>query len=274
MSEKVPGIRVITINTGKCDGNYPERVEWLASELQRLAPDVVAMQECFKSDDGALDTAAMVAQALGMNLLWTPARFKCRPTRGGNMCTGWSGMALLAAGHWLESEDVILPCDPVDGERVAQIAVATVEGAVLTVANIHLTHLRGADRLRLQQLTTVLARPLLHDDFGPPRLVCGDFNAALRKGAGLESMLNGIEGVSVVDSFDLGAGHGERSTLPGRPDLCVDFILSVAREPRAHPLFTSSERVLDRTHPITGDLPSDHYGVATTLVLSSNGRTW
>ena len=39
------GLRIVTINTGKCDGSYRARLRWLASELSRLVPDIIALQE-------------------------------------------------------------------------------------------------------------------------------------------------------------------------------------------------------------------------------------
>ena len=51
-----------------------------------------------------------------------------------------------------------------------------------------------------------------------------------------------------------------------RHDGCVDYILSVATQADAHPLFTSPAVVFKTPQPESGVLPSDHYGVATTLV--------
>jgi hypothetical protein len=96
MSGAVPGIRIITINTGKCDGWYPERIEWMLSELRRLEPDVIALQEAFRAEEGPMDTAGRLADGLDMDVFWTPARFKCRPLAAGDFVRGWSGMALLA----------------------------------------------------------------------------------------------------------------------------------------------------------------------------------
>ena len=35
-------LRILTINTGKCDGPYKQRLDWLASELQSQQADVIA----------------------------------------------------------------------------------------------------------------------------------------------------------------------------------------------------------------------------------------
>jgi hypothetical protein len=68
-----------------------------------------------------------------------------------------------------------------------------------------------------------------------------------------------------------GRGERERVTLPPRqespqPRPCVDYRLSVAEARESHPVFTSSAVVLRTPDPLTGSLPSDHYGVATTLI--------
>jgi len=55
-------LRIVTINTWKCDGAYRNRLRWLGDELKRLQPDVIAMQECFRDVDGEYDTAAYLAR--------------------------------------------------------------------------------------------------------------------------------------------------------------------------------------------------------------------
>ena len=96
------------------------------------------------------------------------------------------------------------------------------------------------------------------------RLVAGDFNA--RPDSALLQELRDDETLGDVrDAFTLEGEEARPSTLV-RHDGCVDYILSVATQADTHPLFTSPAVVLKTPHPETGTLPSDHYGVATTLV--------
>jgi endonuclease/exonuclease/phosphatase family metal-dependent hydrolase len=261
-------LRIVTINTGKCDGRYLERIGWMARELQRLEPDIVACQEAFRSESGTLDTAARLARKLDMHLAWSPARFKERSVEG-RLLPGWSGMALLSRTYWRVFETVDLPADPRDGDRVAQICVIPWWDREVIVANLHLSHLRDADDLRREQLQTVLSHPL----FGQTdrmRLICGDFNSP-REGPILAGLLASEGSMVVRDTFTTGGGTGPRSTLPPQEDgtlrdRCIDFILSVSDDDAHQPLFRSSGVVLNRPDPETGVLPSDHYGVATTLL--------
>ncbi|MGD9893835.1 MAG: hypothetical protein AB7U18_21335, partial [Dehalococcoidia bacterium] len=58
-------IRIVTINTGKCDGLYRVRIRWLARELARLEPDIIALQEAFITEDGSAHTPSELAARLG-----------------------------------------------------------------------------------------------------------------------------------------------------------------------------------------------------------------
>ena len=59
--------RIVTINTGKCDGAYYRRMRLLIEQLAALEPDVIALQESFRSDDVCGDTANTLAGALRMH---------------------------------------------------------------------------------------------------------------------------------------------------------------------------------------------------------------
>jgi len=75
-------MRIVTINTGKCDGSYRRRLELLAAGLAALDPDVVALQEAFVACDGSADTAAYVARRLGLHASAARARRKPRTVEG------------------------------------------------------------------------------------------------------------------------------------------------------------------------------------------------
>jgi endonuclease/exonuclease/phosphatase family metal-dependent hydrolase len=273
-------LRIVTINTGKCDGPYRQRIAWLTQELERLEPDIVACQEVFRSDSGTLDTAAVIAGRLGMQVVWSPARFKQRRCEGLSVF-GWSGMAMLTRIPYTDFATVTLPTDERDGDRVAQVCVVPCGESQIVIANVHLSYLRDVDELRWEQLQTVLGHPLF-DQPDARRLVCGDFNSTI-EGPVLTRLLASRD-IDVRDAFLLGDGRGPRSTLPPRPDsqgrdACIDFILSVAPSSGRQPIFRSSTVVLNRPESGTGILPSDHYGIATTLLalectqaIFKNGR--
>jgi endonuclease/exonuclease/phosphatase family metal-dependent hydrolase len=260
-------LRVITLNTAKCDGPYTERVLWLAEEASELRPDIFACQEVFREDSGALDTFSTLQKALQTDGAWAPARYKQRVTEGRHV-TGWSGMALFSTRPWAYIDVLDLPSDPLDGDRVAQVGLLELERFSVVVANVHLTHLRDADHLWRRQIESVLEHPLMQMKQAL-RVICGDFNS-LPESRLMQELLDSKEHGSLRDAYVIGGGQPDRATLPPRdvsvPGRCVDYILSVAASADTHPLFTSSTVTFKRRHASRGILPSDHYGVACTLV--------
>ena len=261
-------LRIVTINTGKCDGPYEARIAWLAEEAGRLRPDVLVCQEVFREESGQRDTLAALQRRLGLQASWAPARFKARECEGVSV-EGWSGMAVLSRYPWAYIDILELPSDERDGDRVAQLGLLEVGDASVVIANVHLTYLRDADKLREAQLRAVLEHPLMQMRKAI-RLICGDLNTRAG-GPVLSRMLKSSEFGSLIDTYTQGHGEPERGTLPPRgqaseSQACVDFIFSLADAEENHPVFTSSAVVLKNRDPSSGALPSDHYGVATTLV--------
>lgn len=266
--DRVGPLRVLTLNTAKGDGDYRSRIAWLSHELAAMRPDIVALQEVFRDESGALDTAAQLQKRLGMNGFWAPARFKPRVCEGVSV-PSWSGLALLSRRDWSIVDTLELPSDERDGDRIAQFGYIETERTGLIVANIHLTHLRDRSDLRHEQLRRVLGHPLMQIS-GAVRLVCGDFNATPDS-----DVFDGLLGWSsfghLTDSYELGGGAARRGSLPSHEGRRVDYVLSLADFESDHPVFISSAVVLDRPDPKSGTLPSDHYGVATTMVPLRSG---
>ena len=250
---------VVTINTWKGEGAYRERLASLVEGLAELWPSVVALQESFVCAEGGADTARTLASALGMHLAFAPARRKPRLFQGA-MRDSISGMALLSAREWTEAAAVRLPFDDRDGERVALIGRTSVCGGEVVVANVHLTHLRDADDLRVAQLARLFAHPLL-SDADQPVLVCGDFNSAEAERL-VRSALHGT-GRTAVDAWQVSGATGSRGSVAN--GACLDYIFSVAPEGRGHPPFEESAVVLDRPGS-NGVCLSDHAGVMTRRV--------
>jgi len=260
-------LRIITLNTGKCDGAYGDRLRWLAEEAFDLGPDIFVCQEVFREDNGQLDTFATLQRHLQMGGAWAQARYKARESEGREV-VGWSGMALFSTRPWTYVDVLDLPSDPLDGDRVAQVGLLELERFSVVVANVHLTHLRDSEQLRRRQIECVLQHPLMQMKQAL-RVVCGDFNT-LPDGRLMQELLDGSEHGNLRDAYVIGGGAADRATLPTRDvataGRCVDYILSVAATADTHPLFTSSVVTFKRHHPSSGILPSDHYGVASTLV--------
>jgi endonuclease/exonuclease/phosphatase family metal-dependent hydrolase len=266
---QVHALRVLTINTGKGDAPYTERLHWMADELRCLDADVIACQEVFASAAATADTAGFLAQSLGMHVAAAPARQKLREVAGREEVMSSSGMALLSRYPFHRVDVLQLPSDARDGERIAQVGVLTVAGCCVAVANVHLTHLRECDSLRRSQLQAVLDAL---GSTGPAalRLVAGDFNTTA-SGEVLAPLLR--EGYRHFAVRDTGAtaGDGESaSTLIGlgAPRRRVDMILTLTGGGCETPGFAPAEIVLNRPHPGSGVFPSDHAGIMTTFELS------
>lgn len=168
-------IRLVSLNTWKAEGAYPQRLRAMAQGLGALSPDVVALQEDLRSHDGATHTARALADALQMHLVWVPARDKRRRI-GVRIRRSTAGLAVLSRQPVREQRVLPLPEDAADGERLAQCVRLPGPQGDWWLVNLHLTHLvHGAD-LRHAQLSVAL-RSLAHDARTGAVVLCGDFNA-------------------------------------------------------------------------------------------------
>jgi endonuclease/exonuclease/phosphatase family metal-dependent hydrolase len=253
----VRSLRIVTLNTAKNDPPYARRLELMADGLVALEPDVVALQESFLSIDRSCDTGGFLAERLGMRQAWSPARWKERQHEGTPIMSA-SGLALLTRRPLVDCATMELPCDPRDGERIGQIGLLCTGDALVTIANVHLTHLRDADALRREQMATLLAHEWLARPVAA-RLVCGDFNL---EHARLTELFPPDDVWRFADSFELGGGQLPRATVR---DKCIDFVLLLARDGEDYSVFAESRVVLGPSDPKSDVLPSDHKGVLTTL---------
>ncbi len=167
-------LRILTLNTWKCDGLYRRRLNHMAQRLEELNPDVVLLQEVFATEDGQVDTAAYLAKHLAMAVTHAPARRKSRWFEERH-CPSSSGLAVLTRQPVVEHHVVALPTDEDDGERIAQIVKVVHQGNSFWVANLHLTHLPTAAKLRSSQLATCLSALRQHAGLGFS-VIGGDFN--------------------------------------------------------------------------------------------------
>ena len=264
-------LRIVTLNSWKCDGAYGARLDAMASGLAALNADVICLQECFAtlpqaaSEHGndampAADTASALAHRLDMGLYAAPARRKRRIHKDTPLLST-SGLAILTRLDAGEMETLALPTDPRDGERIAQSLILHDTHAGLRVVNTHLTHLRDAGGLRAAQIEAILN--LWCNPEAEPVVIAGDLNAplsapeleALRHRAGLD---RGPVPPGAWPATLIGAAG------PGR---AVDHILLLRGAGRDGPRLTARRLVLD-TPDARGVHPSDHAGVLATIDVS------
>lgn len=243
-------MRIATLNTWKNEGEYARRLDLMARGLAALAPDVVCLQECFAG--AGRDTAASLAQALGLTCQARPARAKPR-RHDGALVASTSGLAILSRLPALAESAHPLASHPADGERIAQRLDLAVGGRPLRILNLHLTHLRGPEftGLRTRQLAAALR--WAGEDHVAGLVVAGDLNAGATDPA--------LAALNAEVGFEAATFLGPRADarLPAGP--AIDHL--VLQEPGGWRV-TSRFRALDEADP-EGWLPSDHAAIVVDL---------
>jgi len=250
-------LRVVTLNTWKCDGAYALRLQAMLEQLQPLNADVLVLQESFASADGAVSTARTLAHAMQMEFAWVPDRPKSRLCDG-HWMESHSGLAVLSRWPILESRSVALPSSEADGGRSAQLCRLVVPSGPLWLANVHLTHLANGATLRHQQLAHLLQSTATLT-MGEPLLVCGDFNAP---------MVNSEMWVFLSRPWGLcntwPASSGPKVTHITEQGKAVDLDHVLQRTTTAWPV-RHTEVVLQQVSASLGLCASDHFGVLVDL---------
>lgn len=269
MTAARPGLlRVVTINTGKCDGPYRDRLNALLAGLAALDADIILAQEAFEAVDApALSTPRHLADGLRLHLAFHPIRPKRREVEGVSM-DSVSGLATLSRWPLGDVATVALSDDREDGDRaVLFVEVPTPDGVVRT-ANTHLTHLRRRDDLRVQQAREVIDHPWWHGE-AALRLLGGDMNA--REGHDVHALIrDGDASWAGSDAYEAAGDLTRAATIrreaPGGPiEARLDYLYILAPRHAPPPRVAGARVVLDR--PLGDVLPSDHFGVLADIRL-------
>lgn len=250
-------MRLVSLNTWKAEGDYPQRLRAMAEGLSALHPDVVALQEDMRTPDGQTHTALALSRALGLRLNWIPARDKMR-RMGVRHVRSTAGLAVLSREPAQEVRTLSLPDDPADGERVAQCVRLPGPSGDWWLVNLHLTHLPHRPDLRHAQLKTVLGA-LAFEAGMRPVVLCGDFNAG--PGEPEQAVFRHPFG-PLLDAF------GNRSKLTHRDerghaanlDHILLYVTGAGPVPRVHRAWTALDR--PDAH---GVMSSDHWAVCADL---------
>ncbi|HZY37060.1 MAG TPA: endonuclease/exonuclease/phosphatase family protein [Mucilaginibacter sp.] len=259
-------IRIVTINTWKCDGNYAKRLALLAAQLQQLSPGVIACQECFSSDEANADTLSFLSDELNMQSFFLPGRSRKRLFNG-NWVQSFSGLGILSAYPLGELENYTLPEVPGDDPRKLQLAeIALPNGGKMLIANTHLTHLRNTE-LRKEQAVFVADKVSDFEEYRY-KIICGDLNAD----PGSMEIKALVSRAKAVDCYTAGRGGEPRYSLAEAYDrgimICVDHIFALPYPgTNTYPDFVNSSIVLNSKDHESGIYPSDHFGISTTLVI-------
>ena len=208
--EKPDGcIRIITINTWKGDGSYDLRMQMMVAELYNLQPDIVCLQESVRTEDYQIDTAEFLAELLGLEMVYAPARLKNRSIDNFDFRC-YSGLAILSSStincHWVTS----IPTVEEDPERMAFSAQTYQGNHKIMVTNLHLTHIGRQDDFRLKQFSSIIEQ---NAEIAALSVwfCCGDFNCSLDSGRLLA--LEKENGLTISDCYLNGNGRLPGGTL-------------------------------------------------------------
>ena len=163
---------VVTFNLHHDREDWPERRRVIQRELERLQPDVIALQEVIQKPH-VRNQAAWLARKLGYEYLFVstdpPGRFK----RYGN--------ALLTRRPVLARNEHLLA--PLRDYRTVGHLRIDVDGQAVNVYATHLNERSDEDgkRIRGEQIADLLAFVARTDD-GAPVVIAGDFNAQVDAG--------------------------------------------------------------------------------------------
>jgi endonuclease/exonuclease/phosphatase family metal-dependent hydrolase len=250
-------MRLVSINSWKAEGDYPRRIEVMGKAIAALAPDVIAIQEDFCTQDGQTHTGKMLKDMLQMQLSCAPARLKHR-LLGSQEVLSTSGLALLSKEAVVEQHVIVLPQDPRDGERICQLVKLRRSADECWLANIHLTHLADRVDLRRAQIEAILqAADVLRANM--PLLLCGDFNASPDS----EELAQFIRPKGrLIDAF---AGESKQTLLhPNESAGDLDHIF-IHSDGESAPISVAKAWLALGLADENGILPSDHCAVCADL---------
>lgn len=255
-------VRVATWNTWSQFGPWEQREPVLLAELARVRPDIVCLQEAWKTDDDS--QAARVGAHLGMESLHL----------GDGEYEGVvSGHGIISRWPIVLSEKLEIPA--ADGGDGAGAAFARIEGPrePIDVVSLILDWRLDHSHIRSRQLQQICewARDL--GDRFHPLILCGDFNSTqecdeLRPLLGLAPVY--APNMVFYDAVGMCA-TGDAATYSSRnpfaaigmyPERQLDHIFS--QWPKAHGVGHPVHAEIIGTDP--GDVfASDHFGVVADL---------
>jgi len=159
--------RVVSLNLEQNHKRWEKRRELIVQEMERLKPDLVALNEV----SVPLQTGRWLQQ-LGREKLGVP--YVLIQQSKVNAASQVEAEAILTRFTVIEAANLEYRVE----DSVAQVVRLDIEGRLLDLYVTHLYKSRGADSVRQQQVERLLDWINSRDDIDA-RVVCGDFNATL-----------------------------------------------------------------------------------------------
>ena len=259
-------LRVLTWNVWGRFGPWQAREGALIATLKRVAPDVVALQECWCDRDGVTQ-AARVADAVGYHHVYAGGTF---------LEKDWgTGSALLS--RWPIERHAYREFSVAERERWGGAALfASVAGprGAIPVFSVGLDWPPSASAIRQASVRQLAAFVHEHAGRAFPPVVGGDFNAP--PDADEIRMLTGRADTAapkfvLFDAWETaGAGEGHTWTRDNPwaapallPNRRIDYVFT--GWPRVGAAWHVVRRWFEGIDAVDGIVPSDHYAVCADL---------
>jgi endonuclease/exonuclease/phosphatase family metal-dependent hydrolase len=259
--------KLLTINTWKCDGAYTARLALLVQQIRVLSPDVILLQEVFRTLDNQFNTIRYLVNHLNLHSSFLPMRRNIRTVEG-QQKDSFSGMACLSKHPIHYTEVVKLPSNEADGGRVGQLIKIKIQENYYLFGNIHLSFLRDSDALKMNQLDVMLERMATHTA-AKAYFLGGDMNSVPTSATIQHLLLHPL--FRIRDTY-LAVGNQDNGfTILSEENPAIgkriDYIFSLSRETVPHLPILDSTVTLNQSE--NGIFPSDHFGVMTTFKMPS-----
>ena len=268
VAERPPAgaLRFVTLNLWGENGPHQRRLELVGAELERLEPDVVALQEVREAPGKVPNQAAALAARLGYTHAFAPS------TEWGG---GVEGLGIVSRFPVLRTAHRRLPhATDVEGRIVLSAELGRPEGS-FWVHTAHLSYRQHEGRQREDQVMAideeVAARAPATD---APQVVMGDFNTVpesdeIRWLCGLTTL--GGRRVFYQDAWATVSGGAPGITWASenpyrarmnwlRPERRLDYVFVTASRRDGRGTIRGAAVTFDRPDS-DGVYPSDHYGV-------------
>lgn len=263
-------LKLVSINTWKCDGDYHRRMDILTEQLKEIAPDIICCQEAFQSHDGITDTLKRLSHTLNMSSCFAPLRNKTRQFSG-RPTPSASGLGILSKFDFSSAQLLAFPDHPKDRDRAAQLATFIIGDKKILLVNTHLTHLKNKSDLRLNQVKTLINEITAYNGIDLT-LICGDFNAIPESSEiqyatthSQTQFLDMLDCFSNAENLDTCPAYLPEQ-IPPFPPKRIDYIFTTASEVDFDSGDIHAGLVLNQpSHD--GLFASDHYGVYVDIPL-------
>lgn len=238
-------MKIVTLNTWGTNGPFEKRFELIAGGLERIAPDIVCLQEVFEA---ALKNK--IQERCGF-----PHGYETYP----------AGLVILSRFPFRKTKThVYFAVSPYEKfDRRAIFTEIEIGGKSALLANTHLSWKAEDKATRLAQVKEFIAQI---SKFGRPAIATGDFNSTPEseaveemKNAGFVELFGHLQPKENGFTWDNARNPYLKTHSVIYPDRRIDLVM-VRRE--LLPLLQPKSCELAFTKPDgEGVLPSDHFGV-------------